>query len=138
MSTESAPLRRLHEEMEARISGGIYRELQVRMTYNSNRIEGSRLSEEQTRMIYETATLEAPVGVPVDDIIETVNHFRAVDYCIDAAEEPLDEEHIKRLHLIPKQGTRDSSLPRFAVRDWKKAPKHRGRRVHREPARSSG
>lgn len=121
MSMENALLEWSREEKEARISGGIYHEMQVKMTYNSNRIEGSRLSEEQTRMIYETATLEAPVGVPVDDIIETVNHFRAADYCIDAAEEPLDEEHIKRLHLTLKQGTRDSSRPPVRGRGLEKS-----------------
>lgn len=92
------------------------------MTYNSNHIEGSRLDEEQTRMIFETNTLDSPEGIPVNDVIETVNHFRAVDYCIDKAEEPLTATHIKQLHSILKQGTKDSSLAWFAVGDWKKLP----------------
>ena len=69
----------LREEKSIRMPGGLYHELQVRMTYNSNHIEGSRLSEDQTRRIFETNTIDAGEGIPVDDIIETVNHFRAID-----------------------------------------------------------
>ena len=90
------------------------------MTYNSNRIEGSRLSEDQTRLIFETNTIDIGEGIPVDDIIETVNHFRAVDFCIDMAEESLTEDIIKELHHILKQSTKDSSLAWFAVGDYKK------------------
>ncbi len=90
------------------------------MTYNSNRIEGSKLSEDQTRMIFETNTVDVGESLPVDDIIETVNHFRAIDFCIDVAEEPLSEDVIKELHRILKQGTKDSSLAWFAVGDYKK------------------
>ena len=115
-------LQRLREEKNAGISGGIYHELQVRMTYNSNHIEGSRLSEEQTRMIFETATLDAGDGVPVDDIIETVHHFRAIDYVIDHAEDVLSEDSIKQLHYILKHDTRDASLPWFNVGDYKSRP----------------
>ena len=68
----------LREEKSIRMPGGLYHELQVRMTYNSNHIEGSRLSEDQTRRIFETNTIDAGEGIPVDDIIETVNHFRAI------------------------------------------------------------
>ncbi len=71
------------------MSGGLYHELQVRMTYHSIHIEGSRLSEDQTRLIFETNTIDIGKGIPVDDIIETVNHFRAIDFCIDMVEEPL-------------------------------------------------
>ena len=85
----------LREEKSIRMPGGLYHELQVRMTYNSNHIEGSRLSEDQTRRIFETNTIDAGEGIPVDDIIETVNHFRAIDFCIDVAEAPLTEEIIK-------------------------------------------
>ncbi len=115
-------LQTLRDEKNARISGGLYHELQVRMTYNSNHIEGSRLSEAQTRMIFETKTLNAGDGLPVDDVIETVNHFRAVDLLIDRAEEPLTEALIKELHCVLKQGTMDSALDWFAVGDYKKRP----------------
>lgn len=110
----------LREEKETKISGGLYHELQVRMTYNSNHIEGSRLTEDQTRLIFETRTIDVGDGIPVDDIIETSNHFRAIDYVIDNALEPLSEDIIKRLHLLLKQGTKDSSLEWFAVGDYKK------------------
>lgn len=112
-------LQALREEKYAKISGGIYHETQVRLTYNSNRIEGSRLSEDQTRLIFETNTIGAEEGVPVDDIIETANHFRAVDYIIDCAEEPLTENIIKELHKILKSGTKDSYLSWFNVGEYK-------------------
>ncbi len=115
-------LQTLRDEKEIKLSGGIYHELQVRMTYNSNHIEGSRLTEDQTRMIFETNTVDAGSGVPVDDIIETANHFRAIDYVIDVAEEPLTEEIIKEIHRILKQGTKDSDLSWFAVGDYKTKP----------------
>ncbi len=113
----------LVDEKNNKISGGLYHELQIRMTYNSNHIEGSRLSEEQTRYIFETQTLaNIEDGMPVDDIIETVNHFRAIDYVIDNAEKELNEEIIKKLHLILKQGTNDSRLSWFMVGDYKTRP----------------
>ena len=115
-------LRILREEKRAGISGGLYHELQVRLTYNSNHIEGSRLTEEQTRMIFETNTLDSGVGLPVDDILETVHHFRAIDYVIDCAEEALTEEIVKRLHYILKHDTRDAALDWFAVGDYKRRP----------------
>lgn len=110
----------LREEKSAGISGGIYHELQVRMTYNSNHMEGSRLTEDQTRLIFETNTIDCGDGIPVDDILETVHHFRAIDYCIDMAEEPLSEDIIKGLHYILKHDTRDSKLSWFAVGEYKK------------------
>ena len=113
-------LQALREEKDAKISGGLYHELQVRMTYNSNHIEGSRLSEEQTRLIFETNTLDAGNGVPVDDILETVHHFRAIDYVIDCADDMLTEEIIKKLHFILKHDTKDSTLDWFAVGEYKK------------------
>ena len=118
--TNNFLLQTLRDEKDAKISGGLYHELQVRMTYNSNHIEGSRLSEDQTRLIFETRTINATGGVPVDDIIETVNHFRAIDYVIDVAEDELTEEIIKELHRILKQGTADASLSWFLVGDYKK------------------
>ena len=113
-------LQTLRDEKSISMPGGLYHELQVRMTYNSNHIEGSKLSEDQTRMIFETNTVDISDGIPVDDIIETVNHFRAVDYVIDHAEEPLSEAIIKELHRILKQSTRDSTLAWFAIGDYKK------------------
>lgn len=113
-------LRILRDEKSAGISGGLYHELQVRMTYNSNHIEGSRLTEEQTRRIFETNMVDIGDGIPVDDILETVHHFRAIDVVIDRAEEELSEEIIKQLHYVLKHDTADSRLPWFAVGDYKK------------------
>lgn len=115
-------LQQLKEEKDHKISGGFYHELQIRMTYNSNHIEGSTLSEEQTRRIFETSTLDGGDGLPVDDIIETVNHFRAIDYCIDMAEDPLTEEIIKKLHYLLKRGTKDETLSWFRVGNYKSRP----------------
>ncbi|MBR6222337.1 MAG: Fic family protein [Lachnospiraceae bacterium] len=113
-------LQLLREEKEMKMSGGLYHELQVRMTYNSNHIEGSKLSEDQTRQIFETSTLDARDGIPVDDILETVHHFRAIDYVIDIAEDELTEDIIKHLHYILKHDTKDSTIEWFAVGDYKK------------------
>ena len=113
-------LQTLRDEKEMKLSGGLYHELQVRMTYNSNHIEGSKLSEEQTRMIFETNTIDIGDGIPVDDILETVHHFRAIDYVIDNAEVMLSEDVIKQLHFILKHDTKDSTLSWFAVGDYKK------------------
>lgn len=115
-------LQALREEKDAKISGGLYHETQIRLTYNSNRIEGSKLSEDQTRLIFETNTIGAKEGVPVDDVIEAANHFRAIDYIIDCAEEALTEEIIKKIHKILKTGTKDSYLSWFNVGDYKKRP----------------
>lgn len=110
----------LREEKGAHLSGGLYHELQVRMTYNSNHIEGSKLTEDQTRLIFETNTIDVGDGILVDDILETVHHFRAIDYVIDKAEEELSEEIIKHLHYLLKHDTKDSTLSWFAVGDYKK------------------
>ena len=118
--SDNSILQILQEEKSARLSGGLYHELQVRMTYNSNHIEGSRLTEDQTRLIFETNTLNVGDGVPVDDILETVHHFRAIDYVIDHAEQVLTEDTIKHLHYILKHDTRDSTLAWCAVGDYKK------------------
>ena len=112
-------LHRLREEKEANISGGLYHELQVRMAYNSNHIEGSKLTERQTRMIFETNTIGSEGGLLVNDILETVHHFRAVDYVIDHADEALAETFIKDIHYILKHDTTDSTLSWFAVGDYK-------------------
>lgn len=126
-------LQTLREEKEGRISGGLYHELQVRMTYNSNHIEGSRLTEDQTRMIFETNTIDVGDGVSVDDILETVHHFRAIDYVIDKAEEELTEEMIKHLHYILKHDTKDSALSWFAVGDYKRRANMAGGRETAKP-----
>ncbi|MBO4787290.1 MAG: Fic family protein [Lachnospiraceae bacterium] len=127
-------LQRLRDEKEARLPGGLYHELQVRMTYNSNHIEGSRLSEEQTRMIFETDTINAGDGIPVDDVLETIHHFRAIDYVIDHAEEELTEDMIKQLHYILKHDTKDSMLGWFAVGDYKKRANTVGGRETTKPS----
>lgn len=118
--SENKILQRLRDEKEIRLPGGLYHELQIIMTYNSNHIEGSTLSEQQTRFIFETNTIDVGDGVPVDDILETIHHFRAIDYVIDVAEEELSEEMIKKLHYIIKHDTKDSMLEWFAVGDYKK------------------
>ena len=113
-------LGRLVMEKENGISGGIYHKVQIELTYNSNHIEGSRLTHEQTRYIFETNTIDAPDGsVNVDDILETVNHFRCIDLIIDQAKRPLSETLIKQLHLILKSGTADSRKNWFAVGAYK-------------------
>lgn len=131
--SDNALLQTLRDEKSIRMSGGLYHELQVRMTYNSNHIEGSKLSEDQTRLIFETNTVDVGEGIPVDDIIETVNHFRAIDYVIDVAEDPLTESIIKELHRILKQSTKDSMLSWFAVGDYKKRPNVVGGRETAKP-----
>ncbi len=118
----NAVLQVLRDEKDGRISGGLYHELQVRMTYNSNHIEGSKLTEDQTRLIFETNTVDVGDGVPVDDILETVHHFRAIDYVIDTAEEELTEAIVKELHFILKHDTQDARLPWFAVGAYKQRP----------------
>lgn len=116
----NAILQLLRDEKGAGVSGGLYHELQVRMTYNSNHIEGSALTQDQTRLIFETNTIDAGDGLPVDDILETVHHFRAIDYVIDIAEEELTEEIVKHLHFILKHDTKDAALEWFAVGDYKR------------------
>ena len=130
-------LQRLRDEKDIRLLGGLYHELQIRMTYNSNHIEGSRLSEEQTRLIFETNTIDLGDGVPVDDILETVHHFRAIDYVIDNAEAKLSEEFIKKLHFIIKHDTKDSNLDWFAVGEYKKRPNMVGGRKTSKPSEVS-
>lgn len=131
--SENAILQMLRDEKSAKISGGLYHELQVRMTYNSNHIEGSKLTEDQTRLIFETNTIDVGDGIPVDDILETVHHFRAIDYVIDVAEEELSEEIIKHLHYILKHDTKDSLLAWFAVGDYKKRANMVGGRETAKP-----
>ncbi len=114
-------LKYLREEKDSKISGGIYHRTQVDMTYNSNHIEGSRLTHEQTRYIFETNTIGiTDESINVDDIVETTNHFRCIDLIIDRAEEKLSEPFIKELHRILKAGTSDSRKSWFNVGEYKK------------------
>ena len=114
-------LNRLREEKEAKLNGGIYHRTQIDLTYNSNHIEGSKLTEEQTRHIFETQSLIANNDIiHVDDLIETSNHFRCVDYIIRNAQLPLTESMICELHAILKTATSDASRPWFAVGGYKK------------------
>lgn len=120
-------LKALLEQKEAKMKGGIYHRTQIELTYNSNHIEGSRLTEEQTRHIFETNTIGiTDQAVNVDDIIETTNHFRCIDFTIDHAKEPLTESMVKQLHGILKNGTTDASRPWFAVGDYKRLPNEVG------------
>lgn len=117
----------LKEQKNSRLSGGIYHRIQVDLTYNSNHIEGSRLSHDQTRYIFETNTIGvSEQGINVDDIIETANHFRCIDYVIDNAKSKLSEKFIKKLHFILKSGTSDSEKEWFRVGDYKMFPNEVG------------
>lgn len=125
---------RLVMEKENGVSGGIYHKVQIEFTYHSNHMEGSRLSHDQTRYIFETNTVDAPGGaVNVDDILETVNHFRCIDLIIDQAEHPLTESLIRQLHLVLKSGTADSRKGWFAVGAYKKLANEVGGRETTAP-----
>ena len=117
----------LKEQKASKYSGGIYHKTQIDLTYNSNHMEGSRLTHEQTGYIFDTNTISAENGVlNVDDVIETVNHFRCVDLVIDNANAALTERLIKKLHFTLKNGTGDSGKEWFAVGDYKKLPNEVG------------
>ena len=117
----------LREQKDAKLKGGIYHRTQIDLTYNSNHIEGSRLTHDQTRYIFETNTIGVEgESVRVDDIIETTNHFRCIDIIIDRAEERLTESLIKELHAVLKAGTSDSRRDWFAVGDYKRLPNEVG------------
>jgi len=117
----------LQDEKTNKYSGGIYHKTQIDLTYNSNHIEGSRLTHDQTRYIFETNTIGIEKEVlNVDDVIETANHFRCIDKIINHAKATLSEKFIKELHLILKNGTSDSRKDWFAVGDYKKSPNEVG------------
>lgn len=117
----------LREQKVSRLKGSIYHRTQIDLTYNSNHIEGSKLTHDQTRYIFETNTIGiTDQTVNVDDILETVNHFRCIDFIIDHAEERLTEKFIKHLHLLLKSGTSDSRKDWFAVGDYKRLPNEVG------------
>lgn len=136
---ENTLLDTLREEKREKLSGGIYHRLQIDMTYNSNHIEGSRLTHDQTRYIYETRTID-PGGeaIRVDDIIETINHFRCIDEVIDHAEQKLSECYFKHLHRLLKTGSSDEGKSWFAVGDYKKIPNEVGGRETAAPEQVSG
>ena len=112
----------LNDEKQAKRKGGLYHKTQVNLAYNSNRIEGSKLTEEQTRYIFETRTIgfKDQEAVPVDDIIETSNHFVAFDYLLETIEADFSNDLVKEFHKIVKTGTSDAAKKWFAVGDWKK------------------
>lgn len=130
----------LLEEKEMKLKGGLYHTSQIKFAYNSNHIEGSRLSEEQTRYIYETNTLavEEDELISVDDIIETVNHFRCFDYILDHVNDELSEELIKTCHKILKSNTSDSRKDWFRVGEYKMRPNTVGERKTTSPAKVKG
>jgi len=138
--TVSPLLKALREQKSMKLKGGIYHRTQIDLTYNSNHIEGSRLTHDQTRYIFETNTIGVSnESINVDDIIETTNHFRCIDLIIDRTEERLSEGMIKELHYILKEGTSDSRKDWFAVGNYKRLPNEVGgnettapENVHRE------
>ena len=117
----------LRAEKAAKLHGGIYHRIQIDLTYNSNHMEGSRLTHDQTRYIFETNTIGMSDGaVKVDDVVETANHFKCIDMVIDSAAHVLSEAFIKQLHATLKSGTSDSRQDWFAVGDYKKLPNEVG------------
>lgn len=125
--SDNSLLNILKEQKDIKLKGGIYHKTQIELTYNSNHIEGSTLTHEQTRYIFETNTIGVEKGViNVDDIVETANHFKCVDYIIDNAMKPLSKSMIKELHFILKNGTSDSRKQWFNVGDYKKLPNEVG------------
>ncbi|MDD3139926.1 MAG: Fic family protein [Lachnospiraceae bacterium] len=117
----------LRDEKSHNVTGGIYHKIQIELTYNSNHIEGSKLTHDETRYIYETNTIGLKnKQFNVDDIIETVNHFRCIDYIIENSDKVITEKMLKELHLILKTGTSDSRQSWFAVGDYKKLPNEVG------------
>lgn len=117
----------LKEQKAINLSGGIYHKVQIELTYNSNHIEGSSLSEDQTRYIFETNTIGiSDKAVNVNDIVETANHFKCVAYIIDNALKPITQKMIKELHFILKNGTADSRKEWFNVGEYKKLPNEVG------------
>ena len=124
---KSTLLSLLCEQMNMKLKGGIYHRIQIDLTYNSNHIEGSRLSHDQTRYIFETNTIGAVnESINVDDIIETTNHFHCIDYILSVAKKQLSENLIKELHKILKSGTMQSHKEWFAVGDYKRLPNEVG------------
>lgn len=114
----------LREEKEMKLKGGLYHQTQIKLAYNSNCIEGSKLSEDQTRYIYETNTIatQKEETTSIDDIIETVNHFQCFDYMLDTVEQELSEQIMKEYHRLLKSNTSDSRKEWFNVGEYKSKP----------------
>lgn len=125
-------LKLLQHEKKHHRKGGLYHQTQILFAYNSNRIEGSRLTHEQTRFIYETNTFlpDGNAVIRTDDVVETLNHFTAFDYMLDVAQAPLTEEIIKKLHYLLKRSTSDERDPNFNVGEYKKFPNMIGETVY--------
>lgn len=129
----------LRREKDSSLKGGIYHKVQIDLTYNSNHIEGSKLTHDQTRYIFETKTLGVTdKAVKVDDIVETVNHFRCIDLIIEGAHTKLSESFIKQLHFILKSGTTDSQKSWFRVGDYKQLENEVGGSETTKPAEVAG
>ena len=138
-SAEKTLLAFLKREKDAGLKGGIYHKIQIDLTYNSNHIEGSKLTHDQTRYIFETKTLGVTdKAVKVDDIVETINHFRCIDLVIEGAHTKLTESFIKQLHFILKSGTTDSQKSWFKVGDYKMLENEVGGSETTKPAEVSG
>ena len=134
-TVEETLLTFLKREKDAALKGGIYHKIQIDLTYNSNHIEGSKLTHDQTRYIFETKTLGVTdKAVKVDDIVETVNHFRCIDLIIEGAHTKLTESFIKQLHFILKSGTTDSQKSWFRVGDYKQLENEVGGSETTKPA----
>jgi Fic family protein len=138
-TVEETLLTFLKREKDAALKGGIYHKIQIDLTYNSNHIEGSKLTHDQTRYIFETKTLGVTdTAVKVDDIVETVNHFRCIDLIIEGAHTKLTESFIKQLHFILKSGTTDSQKSWFRVGDYKQLENEVGGSETTKPAEVAG
>ena len=138
-SVEETLLAFLKREKDSGLKGGIYHKIQIDLTYNSNHIEGSKLTHDQTRYIFETKTFGATdKAVKVDDIVETVNHFRCIDLVIEGANTKLTESFIKQLHFILKSGTTDSQKSWFKVGDYKMLENEVGGSETTKPAEVAG
>lgn len=139
--TDEYPLlKALREEKEMKLKGGLYHQTQIKLSYNSNRIEGSKLSEEQTRYIYETNTIAVPKeeAIFIDDIIETINHFSCFDYILKVADKRLSEDIIKEFHKIIKSNTSDSKKDWFMVGEYKLKPNMVGDKITVPPSEVKG
>jgi Fic family protein len=139
-TTDNHLLNLLREEKGMKLKGGLYHHTQVKLAYNSNRIEGSKLSEDQTRYIYETNTIltEKEETASVDDIIETINHFQCFDYMLDIVDQKLSEDIIKGFHKILKNNTSDSRKEWFNVGDYKMKPNMIGDQKTVAPSKVKG
>ena len=124
MSDTRELLRVLLSEKSRKIKGSIYNRMQVDFAYNSNHIEGSRLTHDQTRYIYETRTIDGTV--PVNDVFEAANHFKCFDYILDTVSEPITEDYIKQLHRMLKNGVMDDDADYAVIGDYKKYPNEVG------------